>query len=160
MRDAFLLFAHIKRKRTRRRRTELHYRYKGRLGSSLERWKCANDWLLMLNVYCAGRVPGPWGTHRFKVAPLLENKAKPQAMMNLLQFRFQSLPVQGEGAAPDNAGTYQGPLTPGWGVIAQRIGKPFRNEKFEKLYYCPGYRDIDGKTQGWQQAWKLDIEIK
>jgi hypothetical protein len=32
---------------------------------------------------------------------LLENKAKPQAMMNLLQFIFQSLPVRGEGAAPE-----------------------------------------------------------
>jgi hypothetical protein len=58
---------------------------------------------------------------------LLENKGKPQAM-NLLRFTLQSLPVRAEGAAPKNAGTYQDPLTPGWGVIAQRIGKPFETK--------------------------------
>jgi hypothetical protein len=78
----------------------LHCRYKGRLGSSLERWKWANDWLLMLIVYCAGRVPGPWGIHRFKVAPLLENKAKPQAIDEPASIQISEPSCSGRGGRP------------------------------------------------------------
>ncbi|PMD28684.1 hypothetical protein NA56DRAFT_696464 [Hyaloscypha hepaticicola] len=103
----------------------------GKTGKLLGRWKCADDWLLMLIV-----------------APLLENKGKPQAM-NLLRFTLQSLPVRAEGAAPKNAGTYQDPLTPGWGVIAQRIGKPLQISQF--------YLDISPIDQSDPSIYQLGI---
>jgi hypothetical protein len=100
----------------------------GKAGKLLGRWKCADDWLLMLIVYCAGRVRDrgelipvdsrwhPWGKTRASHShePASVHTSEPSC--------------SGEGAAPKNAGTYQDPLTPGWGVTAQRIGKPFERK--------------------------------
>ena len=35
----------------------------GKTGKLLGRWKCADDWLLMLIVYCAARVATVWNSY-------------------------------------------------------------------------------------------------
>lgn len=141
-RRAFLLFATYQAEVDEAKKDRIALSIYGKTGKLLGRWKCADDWLLMLIAYCAARVRDREELIGFKVAPLLENKGKPQAM-NLLSVHTSEPSYSGEGAAPENAGTYQGPLTPGWGCHSAAHRETVQNEEFENLYYHPGYRDID-----------------